>query len=195
MLATFLSHSVFAWWWTGHQQITLWAVGAAISALADSGRLARMAINETMLRANMATLWMMNVCQDADVGNVAGLCGIEVAGGQIAHFMCDSTQDKAAAYRLSVNRIVHWSSMACEEFGRAYPPPGPGGVLGALEAVARSTNPIGLGITAGQAVYNEAAGQRAQLYLARALHTLQDSYSPAHTLRDLGSGTLQDIYT
>ena len=67
------------------------------------------------------------------------------------------------------------------------------GFLGVLEKVA-DYNPVSLAVKGVKEVVEEVENLNAQKHLARALHTLQDSFSPAHTLRDTQSLVISEIF-
>jgi hypothetical protein len=178
---------LFGWWWTGHQQITKEAVSVAVSLLAAGGALKHLQLEASRLKTYLAGLWLMNVCQDIDLGNAVGKaadllkCSVELPGGQIAHFMRDHNQQPATAYQLSRSRIKHCSLEAWTFFKLAFPMAPAEGWKGKAQkiasVVAHVVVPV-LGPAEG------AANLNAQKHLARALHCLQDSFSPAHTKRD-----------
>jgi hypothetical protein len=162
----------------------------------------------------------MDNCQDLTLGNLVptvgdflghlplmggplrdvGVCGVEVPGGQITHFMRDQHgpgADPHRAYFLSYRQIEQTAIRAWELFRKAFPPPEPEhhhhGFLGALETAYDYT--AGMAVKGVKAVAHEAEKLDAEYHLGRALHTLQDSYSPAHTLRFFGEPwTLLDIF-
>jgi hypothetical protein len=51
-----------------------------------------------------------------------------------------------------------------------------------------------LAVSAGKFVVHEVEDMDAKWRLGRALHTLQDSFSPAHTKRDVGTLVIEDVY-
>jgi hypothetical protein len=191
------SHLLWGWWVTGHVQTTMWAVSAAIGILEAKGLLHRMGTGVSRMKAHLSGLWLMNVCQDIDEGNILGKCGIEVPGGQVAHFMADTGQPKAEAYDKAYARIRKETFEAWEWFRKGFPENKPqhhhGGVLGVLEKVAEY-NPVTLAYKGVKEVVEETEILNAQKHMARALHTLQDSFSPAHTLRDVQSLVIQEIF-
>jgi hypothetical protein len=191
-----LAHPLFGWFATGHTEITMWAVSAAISVLNARGLLERMRTGTTRMKIHLSGLWLMNVCQDIDEGNILGKCGIEVPGGQVAHFMRDTGQAQAVAYSKAYKRIWDESYHSWTWFQKAFPEKKPehhrGGFLGALESAYDHT--VGAVVGGVKEVVEEAEMVPAQIHLARALHAFQDSFSPAHTLRDVGSGVISDVY-
>jgi hypothetical protein len=178
---------LFGWWWTGHQQITKEAVALAVSLLATGGALKRLQLEASNLKTYLAGLWLMNVCQDIDLGNAVGKaadllkCGIELPGGQVAHFMRDKNQRPVEAYQLSRSRIRKCSLDAWMFFKIAFPMQLPEGWKGTAQKVASVVTHVVVPVL-GPA--EGAANLNAQKHLARALHCLQDSFSPAHTKRD-----------
>ena len=197
MLLGVLSHPLFGWWVTGHVQTSMWAVSAAVGILNSKGLLERMGTGLSRMKAHLSGLWLMNVCQDIDEGNILGKCGIEVPGGQVAHFMADTGQPKAEAYDKAFARIWKETFEAWEWFKRGFPENkpehSPGGFLGVLEKIAEY-NPVTLAYKGAKEVVEEVEIQNAQKHLARALHCLQDSFSPAHTFREPGSLVIQEIF-
>jgi hypothetical protein len=198
MFVALLSHPVFGWFLTGHTVMSMSAVGAAVGLLDRMGLLTRMRTGSVRMKLHLSGLWLANVCQDIDEGNILGKCGIEVPGGQVAHFMRDSGQDPAIAYDKSVKRIWDECYRAWTHFKKGFPPKPPeqhhGGLLGVFEKV-YEYSPVGLAVSAGKEVVEEVSIQAGVLHLARALHTYQDAFSPAHTLREgAGPGVIKTIY-
>ena len=197
MIAGMFSHLLWGWWVTGHVQTSMWAVSAAIGILNSKGLLERMGTGVSRMKAHLSGLWLMNVCQDVDEGNILGKCGIEVPGGQVAHFMADDRQPKAEAYDKAFARIWNETFESWHWFKKAFPEKKPehhhGGFLGVLEKVA-DYNPVTLAYKGVKEVVEEVENLNAQKHLARALHCLQDSFSPAHTLRDAQSLVIKEIF-
>jgi len=212
------SHTLFAWSWTAHHELTVAALGGAMSALQARGVLAKLKRTAADFQSSLSSLWFMDNCQDITLGNAvptvatglthvpligtplrqAGICGVEVPGGQITHFMRDHGQDKHAAYKLSFDQIWNTSCRAWSLFKSAYPEPPPEhhhhGLLGVLEKV-YEYSPVGLAVKGVKAVVHEGEKLGGEYYLGRALHTLQDSFSPAHTQRVFGEPwTILDVY-
>jgi hypothetical protein len=215
------SHVLFAWSWTAHHELTVAALSSAMTALASRGVLQRLGVTAADFKSSLSSLWIMDNCQDITLGNAvptvanavahvpiiglplrrAGICGVEVPGGQITHFMRDQGQDRAVAYDLAFRQI--WNN-ACRSWGlfkSAFPPPANhhhGGVLGFFEKV-YEYSPVGLAVSGVKAVVHEAEKLDGEYHLGRALHALQDSFSPAHTRRatrndGAAEWTIIDIY-
>ncbi|HVS37768.1 MAG TPA: hypothetical protein VMS17_19555 [Gemmataceae bacterium] len=191
-------HLLFAWFMDGHMYITVSAVSAAIATLDLRGVLARMGTGVTRMKLHLSALWAMDVCQDIDKGNILGMCGVDVPGGQVAHFMADSGQAKADAYKAAVDRIREESAHSWEWFRKGFPEKQPehhhhGFFGGLLDAVAEY-NPVTLAYKGAKEVVEEVEILDGARHLSRALHALQDSFSPAHTLRHGESLVIQEIF-
>jgi hypothetical protein len=212
------SHPLFAWSWTAHHELTVAALSGAMGALQSRGVLNRLQQSAADLKSSLSSLWIMDNCQDITLGNAVptvatflthvpligtplrevGICGVEVPGGQITHFMRDHGQDPHAAYKLAYEQIWNTACRAWSVFKSAYPPPEQphhhGGLLGVLEKV-YEYSPVGLAVKGVKAIVHEGEKLGAEYYLGRALHTLQDSFSPAHTQRVFGDPwVILDIY-
>jgi hypothetical protein len=214
------SHTLFAWSWGGHHELTLAALGLAAKEIDRRLVLGRLGVTVNEFKSTLSSLWAMDNCQDLTLGNLvptvlgfighlplvgeplrnAGICGVEVPGGQITHFMRDQTgtgADKHTAYRLSYEQIEHTAVRAWELFRKAFPPPEKPhhhhGLLGVLETAYDYT--AGQVVKGVKAIVHEEEKLAAEYCLGRALHTLQDSYSPAHTLRVFKEPwTITDIF-
>lgn len=186
MLVGYFSTLLFGWSWGGHHEITSVALTAALSALTASGKMKAMGLSLSQLRRDLAGLWLLDCCQDISVGNAVGLCGIEWPGGQVAHFMRESKESPRHAYDRCRAHIRGAALSSYRNFREALPKPKHSGFLGAIvDAVEAPVHFI-------ENVYHFGQGER---YLAQALHTFQDAYSPAHVLRDLHGQVIKDIYT
>jgi hypothetical protein len=207
--AVILAHFsvLLGWFSTGHAEITMWAVSGAIAALDSRGMLERMGTGTTRMKLHLKDLWLINVCQDIDRGNLAGKlekCGVmwDVKGGQIHHFMRDSGHkaptDAPTAYKNSTDWIRESMDAARPWFQKAFPEKKPEpkrGFFGTVGHAIWEYNPVMLAVKTGENVVEEVEDYLGLKHLGRALHTFQDSFSPAHTLRaGAGSGVIKDIY-
>lgn len=104
------------------------------------------------------------VLQDITWANLAGKFGYNPKGGQILHFMKDEGQDDLEAYKLSKDLILKEGGDAAGGFRRCY-----------LFMVEHPLSYKVLGAPETDYI---------SWHLSASLHTLQDSFSPAHTLRD-----------
>ncbi|MBI1832097.1 MAG: hypothetical protein HYR84_11675 [Planctomycetes bacterium] len=216
MLVVFVALAVYlAWNPIGHWMITGFARDRAIADLRAGGSLGSLLLNPADLEGKMVTLPMMDCKEDLTLANMIGLgqeaieyvaekgveaanwlrdhtthrphlhvptaigyvCGAElVSGGQVAHFMRDEKQTPWQAFWISFEHIRSHCKGAWKCLNIALPLRR-GGILGAIiNEVQREVQD-----------FREVAFQAGMSDLGAALHTLQDSFSPAHTLRD-GSG-------
>lgn len=106
------------------------------------------------------------VLQDITWANLAGKFGYNPKGGQILHFMKDEGQDNFEAYKLSKGLILKEGADAAYGFRQTY-----------LFMIAHPVVYKVLGAPDSDTAYICS-------HLSASLHTLQDSFSPAHTLRD-----------
>jgi hypothetical protein len=112
----------------------------------------------------LADLPRKNVLQDIDRGNLMDFFFHKaVPLGQVRHFMRDRFQSNRAAYKLSVALIESSGADAAAAFGRF-----------------RRLEERWLGLPA---MFAEGELEMCSESLSLALHVLQDSFSPAHTLR------------
>jgi hypothetical protein len=169
---------LLGWWGTEHMQITKTALEVGLSVLTLNGVLGHLGKTFQEMKDSMSTLWLSNCCQDFDVGNACGLVGIEIAGGQVAHFMRDQGQDKLLAYMASYRHMREIFLKAHRYFAEAFPEHHSHGILG------RAKEAISTGISFQLGVHSLGAG----------LHTLQDSFSPAHASREDGIFCIRDVY-
>jgi hypothetical protein len=187
MLSGSLGCLLLGWSWTGHEIIT--KVAVEVFAATISGRLlTRLGVRRDDLREHLSGLWLQNCCEDLTIANAAGLCSVEIVGGQIAHFMRDLHEDQRLAYRSSVLRIRKACVRARRGFREAFP-----------QAQDRTFgDDLRLGLGRFLSAIREGAGlsvwYRGVNDLSMALHTLQDSYSPAHTKREDGTFVIRGIY-
>jgi hypothetical protein len=185
--------------------------------LRNRGVLNRLGETAEHLLGRLSSMAFLDQCQDITLGNAVptignflghvpilglplrrvGICGAEVPGGQVTHFMRDQGQDKHVAYKLSFEQIWNTSCRAWALFKAAFPPPEQPphhGVLGFFEKV-YDYSPVGLAVHGIKDAVHEGEKLDAEWHLGRALHTLQDSFSPAHTQRLFTEPwTILDIY-
>jgi hypothetical protein len=193
MFSGFCPVSLFAWIWSGHHEMTTLALSSALTSLALAGKIQRIGATFTHLRFGLRGLWLVDCCQDISLGNAAGLCGVEVPGGQVAHFMRDSRETPSHAYDRCLGHIRDSCIDSWRAFRAAFPnkPVENGGhhnLLRELAGKLHLVEPVHF-------IKDAIAFLDGQKKLARALHTLQDAFSPAHVLRDSQGRAISDIYT
>jgi hypothetical protein len=181
MLLGEIGNLLLGWWATEHMDLSKSALVLALETLSAWGVIARLGKTLAEMKDSMSNLWMVNCCQDFDVGNACGLVSIEVAGGQVNHFMRDKDGDPKLAYTASYNHIHECLSVAHGHFREAFPTERFEGITGwAKEKAAQLSAYMSL--------------QQGLLNLGRALHTLQDSFSPSHVKREEGTFTIEDVF-
>jgi hypothetical protein len=150
-----------AWDWQGHGRLTLEAT--KLDDIAADGTL--VGVVRKFITAIDFGAWDVQA-YDISWANVLGAIGIQIPGGQVIHFMRDEGQSELEAYNLSVNWIMDMGAKASQNY-RTYL-----SLQQKKDPRFRSIEDSGksLTLTAWQ--------------LAGALHTVQDSFTPAHVSRD-----------
>jgi hypothetical protein len=160
----------------------------------------------------------------ASGNHFADSCAVAIGGDQISHFMQSAFRPGAlTAYGRSRGQIFQYLHEAWQHFNEAFPNPNSmfrsiegaymeaknislfdtiigGAIQQGIGADKEKTSVTNVGVPGAwlldQKFHNEASSKfrQGQHQMGRALHTLQDAFSPAHALRDRSGRVLKEIY-